>query len=136
LANSPIIDRKTQLCSNCRFFCQDVDPENRYYFDEKSGECRRNPPHDNFAWVRTRSYHWCGDWQAQGSKPGGWQRLSTHPRDERPVLLYKKDGFCRQSGMIVGYWNTAFGKWHDDGDRLFQPGEFTAWMELPDPPES
>jgi hypothetical protein len=136
LASSPLIDRKTQLCSNCRFFCQDVDPENRYYFDEKSGECRRNPPHDNFAWVRTRSYHWCGDWQAQGLKPGGWQRLSTHPRDERPVLLYKRDGFCRQSGMIVGYWNTAFGKWHDDGDRLFEPGEFTAWMELPDPPES
>jgi hypothetical protein len=131
-----MIDRKTQLCANCRFFCQDVDPENRYYFDEKSGECRRNPPHDNFAWVRTRSYHWCGDWQPPSAKAAGWQRLSSHPRDNRPVLLYKKDGFCRQSGMIIGYWNAAFGKWHDDGDRLFENGEFTAWMELPDPPES
>ena len=134
-AESPMVDRKTQTCANCRFFCQEIDPENRLYFDEKSGECRRHPPRDNFSWFRTRAYHWCGDWQARGEQSAGWQRMSSHPRDDRPVLLYKRDAFCRQSGVIVGYWNAAFGKWHDDGDRLFEYGEFTAWMELP-PPDS
>lgn len=134
-AESPMVDRKTQTCANCRFFCQEIDPENRLYFDEKSGECRRHPPRDNFSWFRTRAYHWCGDWQARGEKSAGWQRMSSHPLDERPVLLYKRDAFCRQSGVIVGYWNAAFGKWHDDGDRLFEFGEFTAWMELAPPPD-
>jgi hypothetical protein len=130
-----MVDRKTQTCANCRFFCQEIDPENRLYFDEKSGECRLHPPRDNFSWFRTRAYHWCGDWQARGEKSAGWQRMSSHPLDERPVLLYKRDAFCRQSGVIVGYWNAAFGKWHDDGDRLFEFGEFTAWMELAPPPD-
>jgi hypothetical protein len=125
-----------QLCGTCRFFCQDIDPENRNYFDAKSGECRRSPPRDNFSWSKTRSYHWCGDWQPYSGKLAGWQRLSSHPRDDRPVLLYKKDGFCRQSGVIVGYWNSAFGKWHDDGDQLFEHNEFIAWMELPEPPDT
>ena len=61
-------DRRRQLCSNCRFYCQDVDPENRLYFDERSGECRRNPPRDNFSWLRSRSYHWCGEWQPRTGK--------------------------------------------------------------------
>jgi hypothetical protein len=131
------MDRKTQHCSNCRFFCQDVDPENRLYFDERSGECRRNPPRDNFSWTRARSYHWCGEWSGKGGgAPTGWQRMSAHPKDARPVLLYKSGAHCRQSGMIVGYWNAAFGKWHDDGDRLFEAGEFTAWMDLPEPPDA
>jgi hypothetical protein len=131
-----MLERKKELCSNCQFFCQDVDPENRLYFDEKSGECRRNPPRDNFSWHRTRAYHWCGEWQGKTSGAAGWQRMSAHPKDSRPVLLFKKGGFCRQSGVIVGYWNTAFNKWHDDGDRLFEFNEFTAWMYLPAPPES
>lgn len=130
------MDRNKQLCSNCRFFCQDVDPENRLYFDERSGECRRNPPRDNFSWQRARSYHWCGEWRSRGEGPAGWQRMSEHPKDARPVLLYKKGAHCRQSGMIVAYWNAAFGKWHDDGDRLFEAGEFTAWMDLPMPPDA
>lgn len=130
-----MIERKNQLCANCRYYCQDGDSENRLYFDEKSGECRRNPPHGNFSWFRTRSHHWCGEWEAQGSARARWARLSTHPRDDRPVLLYRKGGFCRQSGMIVAYWNSAFGKWHDDGDRLFEYNEFTGWMELPEPPD-
>jgi hypothetical protein len=129
------MDRKNQLCGNCRFFCQDVDPENRLYFDEKSGECRRRPPQGNFSWFRTRAYHWCGEWEGRSGKAAGWQRLSAHPKDDRAVLLFKKGAFCRQSGMIVGYWNAAFGKWHDDGDRLFEHNEFTAWTELPDPPD-
>ena len=29
-----MIDRKKQLCGNCRFYCRDVDPSNRFYFDE------------------------------------------------------------------------------------------------------
>jgi hypothetical protein len=131
-----MMDRKRQQCANCRYFCQDIDPENRLYFDEKSGECRRYPPRDNFAWLRTRAYHWCGEWESKAQKDAGWQRLSSHPMDERPVLLYKKDAFCRRSGVIVGYWNSAFAKWHDDGDRLFEFNEFTAWRELPEPPES
>ena len=39
------------------------------------------------------------------------------------------------AGMIIGYWNAAFNKWHDDGDRLFEYDEFTSWMDLPDPPD-
>jgi hypothetical protein len=131
-----MIDRKTRLCANCRYFCQDVDTENRFYFDDKSGECRRHPPRENFSWFRTRAYHWCGEWQPQGTRAAVWQRLSTHPKTDQAVLLYKAGAFCRQSGMIVGYWNSAFNKWHDDGDRLFEYGDFTAWMELPEPPES
>jgi hypothetical protein len=128
--------KKQQLCSNCRFFCQDIDPENRLYFDDRSGECRRNPPRDNFSWMRTRSNHWCGEWKGKGETATGWQRISAHPKDSRAVLLYKKDSLCRRSGVIVGYWNAAFGKWHDDGDRLFEANEFTAWMELPSAPEN
>jgi len=127
--------KKKEVCANCRFFCQEVDPENRPYFDEKSGECRRHPPRDNFSWMRTRAYHWCGEWAAKTEKPLGWQSLSAHPQDERPVLLYQKGALCRRAGMIVGYWNTAFGKWHDDGDRLFEFHDFTAWMELPSAPD-
>lgn len=130
-----MIDRRKQLCANCSFYCQDVDPENRLYFDDKSGECRRNPPHGNFAWFRTRSYHWCGEWQSRSARVTSWQRPATHPKDDHPVLLYKRDAFCRQNGMIVGYWNNAFGKWHDDGDQLFEPTEFTAWIDLPEPPD-
>jgi hypothetical protein len=131
------MDPKKQFCSNCRFFCQDADSESRLYYDEKSGECRRQPPHANFSWVRTRPHHWCGEWQPRALGPATvWQRLSAHPKDDRPVLLYKHGAFCRQSGMIVAYWNSAFGKWHDDGDRLFEYNEFVAWMELPKPPSS
>ena len=130
-----MIARRKQLCSSCRFFCQDVDPEKRLYFDEKSGECRRHPPQDNFSWLRTRSFHWCGEWQPQSESSTDWQRLSSHPLDDRPALLYKRDAFCRQAGVIVGYWNAAFSKWHDDGDRLFEHAEFTAWMDLPKPPD-
>lgn len=131
-----MIKRRTELCANCRYFCQDLDPESRLYFDEKSGECRRNPPRDNFSWLRTRAYHWCGEWLPQTKEEASWQQLSTHPRDEKPVLLYKKDAFCRQYGVIVCYWNAAFNKWHDDGDRLFERNEFTAWKDLPDKPDS
>ena len=127
--------RRSQLCSNCRYFCQDVDSENRLYFDDKSGECRRHPPRDNFSWLRTRSYHWCGDWEGDAKISSGWQKLSTHPRNDGAVLLYKKDSLCRQSGMIVAYWNSAFSKWHDDGDRLFEHNEFSAWMDLPEKPD-
>jgi hypothetical protein len=130
-----MMKRRTRFCSNCRHFCQEIDPQNRLYFDEKSGECRRNPPRDNFSWMRTRAYHWCGEWEAEGQKTDNWQRMSDHPKDERAVLLYKKDAFCRHSGVIVAYWNTSFGKWHDDGDRLFEYGEFSAWMELPEKPD-
>ncbi|MEJ2118202.1 MAG: DUF551 domain-containing protein [Alphaproteobacteria bacterium] len=131
-----MIDNKQQRCANCRYFCQDVDPESRLYFDEKSGECRRRPPHNNFSWWRTRSYHWCGEWEERADiKKRAWQRLSAHPRNEQPVLLYKRGALCKQSGMIVAYWNAAFSKWHDDGDRLFEYGEFTNWMDLPEPPE-
>jgi hypothetical protein len=130
-----MLSPKHQRCGNCRFFCQDPDPENRLYFDEKSGECRRSPPHTNFTWCRTRLQHWCGEWQPQTDKMQDWQRISAHPRDGRPAILYRRGGFCRQSGMIIGYWNAPFNKWHDDGDRLFEYNEFTAWMDLPDPPE-
>ncbi len=105
------------------------------YFDDKSGECRRSPPRDHFTWQRTRSYHWCGEWRATEDDKPDWQKLATHKKDANPVLLYRKDALCRQSGMIVGYWNSAFNKWHDDGDRLFDFTEFTDWMPLPAPPK-
>lgn len=129
-------DRNQPRCANCRYFCQEIDPENRAYFDDRSGECRRRPPHNNFAWCRTRLYHWCGDWEAQTAQAPGWQRVTSHPKNDRPVLLYRKGAFCKQSGMFVGYWNPAFGKWHDDGDRLLEYNEFTHWSNLPEPPES
>ena len=36
--------------------------------------------------------------------------------------------------MVVGYWNSGFKKWHDDGDQLVDRDEITDWMPLPDPP--
>jgi hypothetical protein len=126
---------KQETCATCKFFSQDSDPESRMYFDTKSGECRRRPPRDHFSWTRTRPYHWCGEWRGADEKALAWQKIASHKKDESPVLLYKKDAFCQQSGMIVGYWNSAFNRWHDDGDRLFDQNEFTEWMALPDPPK-
>jgi hypothetical protein len=130
-----MIDQKKPACATCRFYCHSIDPENRLYFDESSGECRRNPPHNSFAWHKTRPEHWCGEWQPQADKVRAWQRIGTHAKDEKPVLLYKKGAFCKQSGLMVGYWNARFNKWHDDGDRLFEHDEFSHWMALPEPPE-
>jgi hypothetical protein len=130
-----MIDRKQQRCANCRYFCQDTDPENRMYYDDKSGECRRHPPTANFAWNRTRLYHWCGEWEGASANTLKWQRLSTHPRTSEPVLLYRRGAFCKQSGMFVAYWNASYTKWHDDSDRLFENSEFTHWANLPIPPE-
>lgn len=130
-----MVDRNQQFCASCRYYCQDIDPENRLYYDDKSGECRRHPPQSNFVWYRTRPLHWCGEWERQTEKPPSWQRISTHAKDSKPVLLYKKDEFCKQSGMLVGYWNARFNKWHDDGDRLFEHNEFSHWVALPEPPD-
>ncbi len=130
-----MIDHKQQCCDNCRFFCQNTDVENRLYFDENSGECRRHPPHNSFVWHKTRPLHWCGEWQPLSEITRSWQRISTHAKDDAPVLLYKKGAFCRQSGMLVGYWNARFSKWHDDGDRLFEHDEFSHWIALPYAPE-
>jgi hypothetical protein len=130
-----MIDRDKPCCATCRFYCQEIDPENRLYFDENSGECRRHPPQSNFVWFKTRPAHWCGEWQARSEKSRTWQRVSTHSKDDRPVLLYKRGAFCKQSGMVVGYWNARFNKWHDDADGLFEHDDFSHWMDLPEPPE-
>lgn len=131
------MEPRPERCATCRYFCQDVDPESRLYFDPKSGECRKNPPIDHYVWQKTRPYHWCGQWQ---SKDEGralvWRPLKTHAFDERPVLLYGKSLQCKHTTMMVGYWNSAYAKWHDDGDRLFDREEFTHWMDLPSPPSS
>jgi hypothetical protein len=124
-----------ECCATCKFYCQEDDPENRMYFDSKSGECRRAPPRDHFTWTRTRSYHWCGEWQGREERAAIWQKIPAHERDAKPVLLYRQDDFCQQAGMIVAYWNAAFNRWHDDGERLFEFNEFTAWMSLPEPPK-
>ena len=130
-----MIERQQQSCATCRFYCQTIDPENRLYFDENSGECRRHPPRGSYIWHKTRPTHWCGEWQPQSEKARTWQRVATHGKDDAPVLLYKKGAFCKQSGMLIGYWNARFNKWHDDGDRLFEHDEFSHWMALPEPPE-
>jgi Protein of unknown function (DUF551) len=126
---------KTKCCATCRFFCQEIDPENRLYFDGKSGECRANPPADHFIWKKTRPYHWCGMWQAPENKELMWSKISMHTQDEHPVLLFRRGKFCKQAGMVVGYWNSGFKKWHDDGDQLIDHNEITDWMPLPDPPK-
>jgi hypothetical protein len=127
---------RTKTCANCCFFCQDVDPESRLYFDSKSGECRATPPIDHFVWRKTRPYHWCGGWQAVEDKlPASWAKIGAHPKDDKPVLLYRENRFCKQAGMVIGYWNSSFKKWHDDGDQLIGSEEITDWMQLPEPPK-
>ncbi len=133
--------QKHDICANCRFFCQTSDPESRQYFDDRSGECRRHPPRDHFIWTRTRVHHWCGEWSERASQPQTWQKISDHDKSSYPVLLYKKpstvgQSLPLQSGIIVGYWNAAFNKWHDGADRLFDREDFSHWMPLPDPPKS
>lgn len=131
-----MLERKRETCSNCRFYSQEVDPEQRFYYDDRSGECRRNPPTNNFVWFRTRPTSWCGEWQPATEKDlRVWQRVSTHLKDAAPVLLYKRGAFCKQSGMMIGYWNARFSKWHDDADLLFEHDEFSHWIALPEPPE-
>lgn len=122
-------------CEGCRFFCQEVDAENRYYFDEASGQCRRSPPGEHFSWPRVRIHHWCGEWRPR-VRTREWQGFGTPPRPDRPVLLYKKGAFCKKSGMFVAYWNAAISKWHDGDERAFEYNEFTHWMDLPDPPKT
>jgi hypothetical protein len=129
------METRAKCCATCRFFCQEVDPENRLYFDSKSGECRAAPPIDHFVWRKTRPYHWCGGWQAQEDKLLVWKKISAHPQDDTPVILYRKDRFCKQSGMVIGYWNADFKKWHDDGDQLIDREDITGWIPLPEPPK-
>ncbi len=124
-----------EYCATCRFYCQDGDPEDRLYYDTKTGECRRNPPQTHFVWHRVRPVQWCGEWQAKGGKVRHWQKIATHPKDSAPVLLFKRGEFCKGGGVVVAYWNAGFNKWHDDGDRLFAFDDATHWMELPEPPE-
>jgi hypothetical protein len=126
---------RSKCCATCRFFCQDVDPESRLYFDANSGECRAYPPSDHFVWKKTRPYHWCGGWGAREEKQPGWNKTATHPKDAKPVILYREKRFCKQAGMVIGYWNASFEKWHDDGDQLIDSGEITDWMPLPAPPK-
>lgn len=80
--------------------------------------------------------HWSGEWRPQSEKPRIWQRIATHGKDAKPVFLYKKKAFCKQSGIFVGYWNARFNKWRDDGDGLHEYDDFSHWMELPQPPET
>jgi hypothetical protein len=81
------------------------------------------------------AFHWCGNWEEQSGKSRNWARLTTPPATDRAVLLYKKGGMCRNSGVAITYWSAAFNKWHDDGDRLFEYNEFTHFMDLPESPE-
>lgn len=128
--------KNTQICAACRFYCQDGDPEDRLYYDTQTGECRRQPPSGHFVWHRVRPAHWCGEWQARAGKAAReWRKIGTHPKDGKPVLLFKRGEFCKGGGVVVAYWNAAFNKWHDDGDRLFEFNDATDWMELPEPPE-
>jgi hypothetical protein len=130
------METKHDCCATCRFFCQEVDPENRLYFDSKSGECRFAPPRDHFVWLKTRLYHWCGQWQSKEDRVRTWQKTSAHADGDEAVLLFRKDAFCQGGGMIVGYWNKGFKKWHDGGDQLLEREQISHWMTLPDPPVS
>lgn len=129
------MNKRTAFCANCKFFCQDVDPDNRLYFDEKAGECRALPPSDNFVWKKTRLHHWCGHWQPSQEIQVQWAKTEDHNGSSKPVLLYRNQSFCKNSGFIVGYWNEAFNKWHDGGDQLFDRDHATHWMILPKPPQ-
>jgi hypothetical protein len=63
-------------------------------------------------------------------------RISTHGKGDRPVFLYKKKAFCKQSRIIVGNWNARFSKWRDDGGGLFEHDDFSHRMESLRPPET
>jgi len=63
-------------------------------------------------------------------------RISTYGKGDRPVLLYKKKAFCKQSRIIVGNWNARFSKWHDDGGGLFERDDFSRRMESQQSPET
>lgn|GEM_PF-4545945 len=130
------METRAECCANCRFFCQEVDAENRLYYDSKSGECRSGPPRDHFVWLKTRTYHWCGQWQSKERRVLSWRKVSSHPNNEEAVLLYRKQSFCNQSGIIVCTWNRSFNKWHDGGDQLFDREYVSDWMPLPEVPES
>jgi hypothetical protein len=127
--------KSAEYCATCRFYCQDGDPEDLLYYDTQTGECRRTPPHTHFVWHRVRPLQWCGEWQAKGGAAPAWRKISTHPKTGTPVLLYRRGDFCKGCGVVVAYWNTAFNKWHDGGDRLFEFDDATDWMELPQAPE-
>jgi hypothetical protein len=130
------METRHECCANCRYFCQQIDPENRLYFDEKTGECRAGPPRDHFVWLRTRLYHWCGQWQPKEDRVRQWLKTSAHKDGDEAVLLFRKGAFCQQSGFIVGYWNSGFSRWHDGGDQLLEREQISHWMKLPDPPSS
>jgi hypothetical protein len=125
---------RNEVCATCRFFCQDIDPESRLYFDAKSGECRFGPPRDHFIWQKTKLFHWCGQWQSKESGARGWQKISARSDGDEALLLFRRNSFCRESGMIVGYWNKGFKKWHDGGDQLLEREQISHWMQLPEPP--
>ena len=128
------MEARQECCATCHFFCQDLDPDNMLYFDNKSGECRISPPKDHFVWLKTRPYHWCGQWQPKERRAAQWQQASSETNKNEAVLLFQPDTFCQSAGMIVGYWNAIFNKWHDGGDKLMEKEKITHWMSLPKPP--
>jgi hypothetical protein len=130
------MESRHEVCGNCRFFCQDVDPENRLYFDSKSGECRAAPPRDHFIWPKTKLFHWCGHFQTKNAVPREWRKTSAHGGDDKTALLYRSGSFCQQAGIVVGYWNQGFKKWHDGGDLLLEREYISHWMVLPEAPSS
>jgi hypothetical protein len=125
---------RNEVCATCRFFCQEIDPESRLYFDAKSGECRLGPPRDHFVWQRTKLFHWCGQWRPKDVDARGWQRINACSDGDEALLLFRKHSFCQGAGMIIGYWNRGFKKWHDGADQLLEREQVSHWMALPDPP--
>jgi hypothetical protein len=55
----------TECCENCRF--SKVDKEN---YGKTVLICRRMPPQNSYAFCKTYSYEWCGEYQANGDENG------------------------------------------------------------------
>jgi hypothetical protein len=67
---------------------------------------------------------------------GGWQPISTAPRDGTFILLVESDGVVRQGRYVndACRWFELNADWTDSWDgEIYQP---THWMSLPDPPEA
>lgn len=109
-----------------------------------------------FQTSQSRSPHGEGDYKEPGLD-GGWQDISTAPKDGSAVLLLSK-AFADERGdhpakCHIGKWNAEGDSWTDDlggfdgeictlsvtgvwesGGGWFQPNEVTHWMPLPSPP--
>lgn len=63
---------REDCCERCRFFVRLNDAD----WDQKEGECHRNPPETDKGWPEVNHSDWCGEWQpvsvALFPEPSDW----------------------------------------------------------------